>query len=164
MWPLYDQLRTARLNKKVLGCEIRRLDRRIKVTEATVALSTSSSVGGFWVFQNVFGAVLWKTLGAVAVVLTLVKPIFRFAPEKSAREALLIGYGLLENDLLLIATEAQTRGRYDDDLMRQFKRALGRKEDLIKAGLGTMISRKQIEALEEEVDQELPSESFYFPP
>ncbi len=157
-------MRTARLNKKVLALDIRRLDGRIKAMEVMIGLSTSSSIGGFWFFETFFGALIWKTMGATAVVLLVLKPILRFAEEKDAQEALLTGYSLLEEQLRDVAREAQMCGAYTEQMMDMFRRVIEKKKVLIEAGVKSRVSRDEITVLQDEVEQELQEDHFYFPP
>lgn len=164
VWPLYDEIRTARLNKKVLGLEICRLASRILWTEIVIGITTSSSIGGLWFLQTIWGAWLWKLLGVVAVVIMVLKPILKYQDEKEAKEALLIGYSLFEDQLSDISREIQTRQVYDDGLKEFFRRAMQKKKDLIESGVNSRITREEIDALQNEVEQELPGDRFYLPP
>jgi hypothetical protein len=164
IWPLYDEIRTARLNKKVLGQDIRLLENRIFGIEILIGVTTSSSIAGLWFFQTLCGAWIWKVLGAVGILAIVLKPILKYQEEKDAKEALLIGYGLFEDQLASISREVQTNQAYDSELKKRFQRVMEDKQDLIRSGVNNRIGKKECADLLGEVEQELPHDHFYMPP
>jgi hypothetical protein len=164
IWPLYDEIRTARLNAKVLGLDIRCLASRILWMDVILSVSTSSSIGGLWFFQSGGGVTIWKVLGAIAIICTALKPVLKYQEEKDVKESLRIGYNLFENQLMQIVREVQTREVYDDALKDDFRRVMSKKNELIETARKERVSRKQIIELQDEVDRELPSNSLYLPP
>ncbi|MBF0320479.1 MAG: hypothetical protein HQL01_11825 [Nitrospirae bacterium] len=56
VWDVYDEYRTARLN--VLGNEmqLKWLEKKNKWMEIIIAVSTSSTVAGLWIFDSTVGA------------------------------------------------------------------------------------------------------------
>lgn len=164
IWPLYDEMRTARLNKKVLELDIRRLARRILWIEIVIGVTTSSSIGGLWFLQAVWVAWLWKGLGVVAVFMMVLKPILKYQEEKEGNEALLVAYGLFEDQLAAIGREVQTRQAYDTELKARFCRTMETKQTLIESAQGSRVPRKELERLEDQVEQAMPAARFYLPP
>lgn len=163
VWNLYNEWRTARLNVKCLQTKIASLRRCNSFVEISLAIASTSSIGGFWFFQNVVGGYIWKSIGALAVVLTVLKPIFKFNERIRKKQEALVGYQTLDHDFNCIAVEVQHHQRYDDELRKEFMKALKRKADLIKKDDGEPIDIKCQQKCEDEVDREMPVDSFYVP-
>src|SRR4051794_15218333 len=89
VWSVYDEWRTARLNVKCLQIQIERLKLHDRWSEILIAITTTSSVGSFWILQNNVGAQFWKAAGAVAVILSIVRPILKLGDHIQAKEKLL---------------------------------------------------------------------------
>jgi hypothetical protein len=162
-WSVYDELRTARLNVKYLQSEIRRLKFFDRWSEVIIAIATTSSVGSFWFLQNVVGAYFWKSAGAIAVILSIIRPILKFADQIQGKEKLLTSYSVLDHDLHCICIEIRHRQKYDNELHKSFLEAMNRKVELIKANAHFEVNialRKKCERL---VLEELPTISFYVP-
>jgi len=164
VWAVYDERRTARLNIKCLNAEIKSLQTKNKLVEGTIALSGASSIGGFWFLQNVPGLYAWKTLGAVAVVLTVLKPILSLADRRAKKERLLASYQILEHDLYCVTLGVQERKSYDDQAIKEFHSALARKREILGQADGSNASPRTIKRCQDEVNRELPSSQFYIPP
>lgn len=163
VWNVYDEIRTARLNVKCLQVECGKINRRHAFIEITIALASTSSIGGFWFLQNMLGGYLWKSVGALAITLTAVKPVLKLNEKVRENQHLLAGYHTLEHDLNCIRIEVQQRQKYDAELHKEFMKILKRKGDLITKHDGTPLSKKSQRECENEVDAEMPLDSFYIP-
>jgi hypothetical protein len=164
VWNLYNEMRTARLNVKCLLTEICSLRQWNRFVEISLAISSTSSIGGFWFFQNAVGGYVWKTVGSFAVILTVLKPIFKFNERIRKKQQDVVGYQTLEHDLRCIAIEVQHRQRYDEELRKELMKVLRRKAELIKKDDGESFDKTCQQKFEEEVDREMPADSFYIPP
>jgi len=60
-----------------------------------MAISGTSSIGGFWFLQNTLGTTIWKSLGAVAIVIIAV-----------AEERFKLGHYRMDMVIDVAATEA----------------------------------------------------------
>jgi hypothetical protein len=163
VWSVYDELRTARLNVKYLQCELKWLKLFDGWSEIVIAIATTSSVGSFWFLQNAVGAQFWKTAGAIAVVLSIIRPILKFGDRIQAKEKLLTSYCVLDHDLNCIRMEIRHRQKYDNSLHKDFLEAMDRKAELVKADAHSQVKislRLKCEIL---VLNELPTDSFYVP-
>jgi hypothetical protein len=163
VWNLYDEMRTARLNVKCLQCEVRKLRNWNRFFEITLAVASTSSIGGFWFMQNLVGGYVWKTLGAAAIILTALKPVFKLNEKIREKHLLLVGYHALDHDLHCIAIEVRQQQRYDNELHKELVKALKRKAELRKKHDGERINRKCQKRCENEVAEEMPANSFYIP-
>jgi hypothetical protein len=164
VWDVYDQLRTARLNIKYLQEKIRRLNRWNAFFEIVIAVTTSSTVAGFSFWRTVYGGSIWTTVGTIAAILSVIKPILKFPEQLRRKEELLASYHILDHDLNNIGIEIKHRKKYDDSLYKQFLRALERKAELMKQDTGSSIDERLRIRCRKAVEQELPEDSFYIPP
>ena len=163
VWSVYDELRTARLNVKYLQFEIGRLKFFDRWSEVIIAVATTSSVGSFWFLQSTVGAQFWKTAGAIAVVLSIIRPILKFADQIQAKEKLLTSYCVLDHDLHCICMEIRHRQKYDNELHKGFLESMNRKAELVKANTHSDVKPRLRKKCEEIVLGELPMASFYVP-
>jgi hypothetical protein len=129
-----------------------------------IAIATTSSVGSFWFLQNTVGAEFWKTVGAIAVVLSIIRPILKFGDHIQANSKLLTGYSVLDHDLQCISIEIRYKQKYDNAAHKDFLKAMNRKTELVKATTESHLTLKKRRTYEELVMQELPTDSFYIPP
>ena len=163
VWDVYNELRTARLNIKYLQAVIRKLTRRNFCHEVVIAASTSSAFAGFSFWGSALGGYLWKALGAVAAVLSLLKPMLRLQEQISRKQQLLVGYNILDFDLSRIRLEINHRKKYDESLYKQFLKALDRKAELMKQDVASITDQNVLEDCQKAVERELPADSFYIP-
>lgn len=163
VWDVYDELRTARLNVKCLQFEIASLKSDDRWSEVLIAIATTSSVGSFWFLQNAVGAYFWKTVGAFAVILSIVRPILKFSEHIQKKEKLLASYSILDHDLHCICMEIKHRQKYDNELHKDFLNAMARKAELIKTNMHSSVKPSVKKKSEELVFKELPAKAFYIP-
>jgi hypothetical protein len=163
IWDLYDEFRTARLNVKCLQAEIRDWTRASNISEILIALSSTASIGGFWFFQNWVGGYVWKTIGAAAVVCTILKRVFRVQDALRFREGLLVEYKILDHDFHDLVIQVSQKRSYTPYLQQEFAKLRKRKRELERHAKGFDPSRNLIGRCQELVETELPSDKFFIP-
>lgn len=163
VWELYNELRTARLNVKCLECRIKSIRRRANFVDGAIAIAGTSSIGGFWFLQNVVGTTLWKTLGAIAILLGAVKPLYPLTERRMKKERLAAGYRMLEQELRCICLGVKERGAYDDVAKAEFRVALNNKRLLIAQSEDDPCSQRVERKCRMAVSRELPVENFFVP-
>jgi len=164
VWDVYNELRTARLNVKCLECKIKSLRRKALALEIVMAVSGTSSIGGFWFLQNQLGTTIWKGLGAVAVVIGAIKHLFPFGDRLVKKERLAAGYRMLEHELQCVRVCIKERGAYDAAARSEFQIALRNKRELIGQSDDEPCSKRLIKKCRISVENELPETDFYIPP
>jgi hypothetical protein len=131
--------------------------------ETTIAVAATSSISGFWFLENFVGGYIWKSVGALAVVFTALKPVLRLPDKIRKAEELLASYRALEHDLHCIRIQVHHRQQYDEELRKELLKALRRKAELVKKAGESALSEKLQRYCETEVKRELPASSFYVP-
>src|SRR5207253_3663408 len=131
VWSVYDEWRTARLNIKCLSWELKRLTRWNRLNEGIIGIAGASSIGGLSLFNSPPGSYAWKTLGVIAVILGVLKPVFQLNDRRMTKSKLLTGYQVLDHDLDCVAIAVKDRQAYDDVAKNEFRSALNRKKELL---------------------------------
>ena len=152
------------MNVKYLQAIMRRLNRRDFWHEVLIAITTSSAVAGISFWGTVLGGWLWRAIGAVATILSVLKPLLRLRDKIKRTSELLASYHILDFDLNRIRIEIERRKKYEEPLAKQFLKALERKRELVKKDVESSIDDKLRVVCRKKVDREMPPESFYVPP
>lgn len=132
--------------------------------EIFLALATSAAVAGFSFWEVDIGKAIWTSVGGIAAVLSVLKPILKLPETFQRKQELLASYMILDHDLNTIRIEIQFRHKYDEALKKQFTRALERKAELVKKDTDSSPNQRLRRLCYDEVVRELPVESFYIPP
>jgi hypothetical protein len=105
-----------------------------------------------------------ESLGAVAIVIGAVKPLFPFADKRLRKERLAAGYRMLEHELQCIRVGVKERQAYDDIAKGEFRIALRSKKELITQSDDEPCSKRVVKKCRISVETELPETEFYIPP
>jgi hypothetical protein len=164
VWSVYDKLRSARLNVKYYGARLHRVE-RINLTIEYILLATapSSAIAGLWFWNMEVGKAIWQCLGVLAAIAAVAKPPLNLTKRIKDYEGILVGYRTLEYDLMEIKTLIEQKGKYDQTLQSEFKKAIQREKTLVAKTPDAREDKKVKRTCEEEVRRELPAEEFFVP-
>jgi hypothetical protein len=163
-WDVYDLYRTARLNVKYFCGRLAKLQRLNFWIEFTLAATASSSaIAAFTLWQTRFGGKIWQTLGAIAAILAILKPLLNLTEKIRKLEEVITGYRVLEHDLKKIEASINQRKTYDKELSDRFLSALDRMDQLIVKYSEPTEDKKLKARCQDEVLRELPVDHFYIP-
>lgn len=164
VWTVYDRLRSARLSVKYYSARLEKWERiNLTIEYVLLAAAPSSAVAGFWFWNTEIGNYVWQGFAGLAAILALAKPPLNITKRIKDYEGVLVGYRTLEYDLMEIKTLVEQRGKYDQTLQSEFKKALQRERTLVAKTPETRENRKVRAACEQEVLQELPAKNFFVP-
>jgi hypothetical protein len=164
VWAVYDKLRTARLNVKYYGARLHRIERtNLAIEYILLATAPSSAIAGLWFWNTEAGKTVWQSLGVLAAIAAVAKPPLNLTKRIKDYEGILVGYRTLEYDLMEIKTLIEQRGKFDQTLQSEFKKALQREKTLVAKTPETRENKRVKKACEQEVRQELPAEQFFVP-
>ena len=77
---IYDEYRTALLNKKYYSVRLAKMKRCNFVMEFLIAAgATGSGVAGLAVWKTDYGALAWATLSGASILLAIAKPLLKLA-------------------------------------------------------------------------------------
>lgn len=164
VWALYDRLRTARLNMKYYGARLRFFERANFTLELILlALAPSSAVAGLWFWQTEYGRLAWQWLGVPSALAAVLKPALGLTKRIKEYESVVSGYRALEYDYAEIRSLVEQKQAYDSALQTDFKRALQREKSLVVKNPESRECARLVRTCADEVNSELPPESFYVP-
>jgi len=164
VWGVYDLYRTARLNVKYYSARLHRIELCNLCMELVIAATApSSAIAGLWFWNLPIGSIAWKVLGIIAAIFAVTKPILMLSKRMKAYNETLSGYRALEHDLYEIKEMIVQKQRYDDELKKDYQKALKRKGFLVAKDPETKQDKMLIKKLVSEINQELPVKSFYIP-
>jgi hypothetical protein len=164
VWAVYDKLRTARLNVKYYSARLQRFERiNLAMEYILLASAPSSAVAGLWFWNTEIGKLLWQYLGVLAAFIAVAKPPLNLTKRIKEYEGILTGYRTLEYDLMEIRTLVEQKGRYDQVLQSEFKKAMQREKALVAKTPETRENKRIQQACQKEVLRELPPDKFYVP-
>ena len=164
VWDVYDLYRTARLNVKYYSAKLSRLQRNNLIIEVVLAATVpSSAIALIWFWDTPVGKDVWQWLIAFSAVLALVKPFLKLTERIRRHEEILTGYHILENDLQKIKVLISQDRRYDERHRTRFEEALDRKGQLELKSPEAKIDERLRKEAGQQVQRELPGESFYIP-
>ncbi len=155
---LYDLLRTARLNAKYYGELVSNLQRWNLGVDIAIAIGTSSTLAGVAIFKTDSGRVALSIVAAVAVLLSIVKPILNLSKRVERASKLWGGYNTLFNTLRRAAVRIATTGCVDDDCRQIIKDAQDRM-DALSGDDDPRPNPKVLQRIQAEVNLEIPAES-----
>lgn len=93
VWGVYDLYRTARLNVKYYAARMHRLEQINFWMELFIAVTApSSAITGLWFWDTQIGGILWKSLGMVAAVAAILKPLVLLSKKMKEYNEVLSGY------------------------------------------------------------------------
>jgi hypothetical protein len=164
VWTVYDKLRSARLNVKYYSARLHRLERtNLAIEYVLLATAPSSAIAGLWFWNTEVGKNIWQYLGVLAAIAAVAKPPLNLTKRIKDYEAILVGYRTLEYDLMEIKTLVEQKGKYDQGLQSELRKALQREKALVAKTPETREDKKVKRACEEEILRELPPDRFFVP-
>lgn len=164
VWGVYDKLRTARLNVKYYSKRLEQIEtENFWIELILLATAPTSAIAGLWFWNSEYGVLVWKTLGVIAAVAAVLRPLLALTKKLKDFEGVVGGYRTLEYDLMEIKDLIHQRGKYDSTLRADFKKAQQREKALVGKTPETRTRQKIKAQCEAEVRRELPDDCFFVP-
>ncbi|WAK01355.1 hypothetical protein [Methylobacter sp. YRD-M1] len=164
VWGVYDLYRTARLNVKYYSARLDRLETWNLTLELILAITApSSAVAGLWFWDTEIGSIAWKLLGVIAAVTAVIKPVINLPKKMKSYGEVLSGYRALEHDLYEIKEMVMQNQKYDKEAQSDFRKALKKKGALSATDPETTHDILLVKKFTNEVNKELPVDSFFNP-
>jgi methyl-accepting chemotaxis protein len=159
---LYDQYRTASLNRKYYGCRLQAIRGWNNFFEIAIAIGTSSVVGGWSLWHTGVGSTIWTILGGVTALLAIVKPFLQLSKQVERYTKLFIGYGDAFYDFELLVNEIGRIRRYNDEIDAAFRKTIDRLKQLA-ADDDPQPNHKLVKDCTGEVNREIPPDRLWWP-
>jgi hypothetical protein len=162
VWQFYDALRSALLNKKYYGCRLADQRRMNFWLEWILAFATSTAVAAWAIWKQDFGVNLWAVVGAIAVVLSITKPLLKLPEDLERLGRLHTGFTAAHADLTSLVEDIRAARSVTTETVAEYQRIRTRLNDLATyddprphARLKTRCTQLVLE--------ELPHEQFWVP-
>lgn len=164
VWDVYDLLRTVNLNVKYYSARLERLTRLNFFIELILAIAVpTSAVGLWWVWDTSVGKPIWQSILGVSALVAVAKPLLKLTDTIRKYEVTLKGYRELDHRLRKIRIQINQDRAYNEKHRKMFEEVFDREGELDKESPETRQNMKLTDKLSQEVDDELPVDSFYIP-
>jgi hypothetical protein len=157
---VFDEARTARLSLRYYERRCRRCRRAAFWTDLLILVSVSTVGAGIWLFPaSWLGDVVTKSLAAVAMAASIYQLTKRPAEECAALEAHVAVYEQLDYSLARLVRRIKA-GNWDDTVLAEMEQALGTAHSVRLRRLDTPDNERELEALYDQVNREIPPDYF----
>jgi hypothetical protein len=164
VWVVYDRLRSARLSVKYYECRLEKVEQaNFWLDFVLLAAAPSSAIAGLAFWKHDIGQLVWQSMGVVAAVVAVIKPLLAIPKRIKEYENILVGYRILEYDLRELKTNIEQKGKYDSVLQTEFRKAVQREKALIGKSPEAREKAKLKSRCQAEVNRELPAALFFIP-
>jgi hypothetical protein len=161
---LYDLFRESRLNVKYYGKELARYQWWNVRIEVAAAIASSTTLLSLPLFSgSVGGKILTGLLGVVAAVLGVLKPVLNFSKRIERLSKLWAGYLSVFVSAQSIVRRVQLT-RSVDSIQQDEIRSIHDKMDALCVEDDPCPKPKDLDRLQEEVENQYPLEEFWWPP
>lgn len=131
------------------------------VKENYICPDLTIQYGMFTIFM--LGKTAWQWFSVIAAFAAVIKSLLGLPKKIKEYESLFSGYRTLEHDLHEIKVLISEKGKYDNILKLEFKKALKRRGALVSKEQDAKEDKKLKKNCENEVLTELPSSLFFVP-
>ena len=162
---IYDSYRTAFLNRKYYGHRLTAFQGYNTATEILIAIGTAGSggVAGLAIWGSITGQYVWLWISGVATVLGVVKPILQIGKQIENYTKLYAGHSNVYLDLKAVVEDIEVSKGLPPKLADKYESIRKRIAEL--GGLDDpKPNKKLIITLQNQVNEEIPSEGLWVPP
>lgn len=163
VWDLYNEYRTARLNKLYFGKQLTVLKRRNLRIDIFLAATASSGIAGLWFWGTFSGGIIWKGILTIAALLAVIKPLVNLAGQIQQMNELLSQWRLYEIDLYVLILRVKQHKSYDNEIQNCFISMMEAKKGIIQKEPLEGENDKLRGRCYNQVNEELSFNDFYIP-
>lgn len=162
-WSLYDEMFIMRFNICYLECYLRHLKTINMWMEILLGVSTSSAVAGFWLWRTAPGAYTWETIGVIAVVIAIIKPILNITEKISKNTELVTDARTINHNLNTIYLSMKQSQEYKDEHKERLIAIMRDKGNFIKENKAGNEKKKISDQCNKSLKIDFPPKDFYVP-
>jgi hypothetical protein len=154
---IYNQYRSALLNKKYYGCRLESTRRTNLVVEIMIAVGASGSTGiaGLTIWQQGAGITAWALISGIAILLSTIKPFLGLAAQIERYGKLWGEFASMYEAFKIIEQDCRANDYLTTEQVDTFKRLRERIQNLAPLD-DQRPDKKLIKRLTQEVNHELP--------
>ncbi len=157
---LYDNYRTAYMNRKYYGYRLATVKRWNTGAEIVIAIGASSAIGGLFLGNKL--EVFWQVYGGLVALLAIAKPFLQFSKQVERYTKLFVGHGDTYYDLYLIVAEVNRKEAFNSSMQKSYRETLERLKQLA-AEDDPLPSQRLVRRCFDEVNREIPVERLWWP-
>jgi hypothetical protein len=157
---LYDNYRTAYMNRKYYGYRLETIKRWNNAAEIMIAAGASTSIGGLFLGNKL--EVFWRVYSGLVALLAITKASLQFSKQIERYTKLFVGHGNTYHDLYLIVTEVNRTETFSSQMRKTYREALERLKQLASEG-DPLPSQRLVRRCFDEVNREIPVERLWWP-
>jgi len=159
---LYDQYRTAMLNRIYYGARLANFKRWNLAHEIAIAIGTSSALAAWAIWQTDTGVKVWAIITGLAAILSILKPILQISKQIERYSKLFAGHGDVLFDLEALIIKVRNTKEITKEIENIFKQSLSRIKTLAPQDDPKPI-RKLLNQCYAEVNKQVPADSLWIP-
>jgi hypothetical protein len=159
---LYNLYRSALMNEKYFGRRLHHYRTLNRYGEIILAVTASSTVGGWAVWTTGWGALAWKGLACFSTLLALLKPVLQLSKHIELHSKVYVGYCSLYFDLKALVDDVQRTHSFTPELRKTQKQAQERYKNLALQ-VDFPSRRKVLTECMNEVNEQIPPDTLWFP-
>ncbi|MEX2387919.1 MAG: hypothetical protein WD534_08575 [Phycisphaeraceae bacterium] len=163
VWVLYDRYKELRLNVRYFERMLHETMRLNRVMQIVIAVFASTTVAGLWLFSTPIGLVLWRLVSAAAAICAVAHPFLKLDEKTQKYEALMTSYRLLAHEAASLVDRVRTENIYNDEHRLILDGIINKQRRLLELYPVACCNEKLRNQCTDEVNRELPAESFFIP-
>jgi len=165
VWEVYDLQRDCRLNVKYWSKKLVKIRRINSVLEYfTLVTASGSAVAVLPIWQNVHGRVIWQGLTVITASLCIAKPLLKLSDKVANLQDIVTQYRTLDSQLEQLGNNIRRLNEYSQVMVSNFQIIVGQVDKIIPLEPIEVTDTKLQKECFEQVNRELPEDSFYLPP
>lgn len=159
---VYDDYRTVGMNQKYYAKRLTRISRFNTWYECILAVGASGTFAGWSIFQDGVGKRTWTIFAGVVAILVVIKPFLQVSRKIRQYSKLRTDYRNLYYDYRMLAREIRREEQFTEEMKNMLRKAEKRYADVAIAD-DTNPSKRLLLKCQDEVNQEVPVESLWYP-
>lgn len=159
---LYDQYRTAMLNRIYYGTRLANFKRWNLAHEIAIAIGTSSALAAWAIWKTDTGGKVWAIITGLATILAILKPILQLSKQIERYSKLFAGHGDVLFDLEALIRKVRSTKEVTKEMENNFNQALSRIKTLAPQDYPKP-SRELLNRCYAEVNKQVPANSLWIP-
>jgi hypothetical protein len=159
---LYNDWRTAELNKKYYACRLTQYRHANLIMELLIAVGTSGAIAAWQVWRVSVGQIAWSAIAAAVALLTITKPLLQLPKQIERYSRLYGGYSVIAYDYEQVAGALNRNYSLNQSEVSMLEALSDKARDLVPDDDPVPRVRLRRRCYEE-VNREIPIETLWWP-
>lgn len=159
---LYRQLRNEMFNRDYYGCLLHRRRRLDRIFQFTIAFGSSSAIGGWAIFGQGGGEMVWAIIAGLTAVVAIAQPILNLSKDIERYSKLFSAHALIYEELERIVAEVEVKQDFPPALRKTFVDAWKRRSPIATED-DPKLNMRLARACQATVNRRWPKDRFWMP-